>query len=666
MRFKFKLRLRDKMIIFILSAIIVIFGLVETIVGTKLNGIIKEFAFDYGISISEKYANELLAELNQNMGVAKTLSYTLNGIEKIDSTTRARQIRNAVLKNIENNDNLVMTWFNTEMKYTDPTYNKDYGRESISAFINEGGESELMIQYKDLDGHNEGSLYYDIKTEKKIVAVEPYVDTYGGKDVLMTSLCVPMLTNGNFVGLAGVDISLEHFNKVISEIDLFKGNEIITIISNEGTIIGHTDKNLTGKKLLEEFPELRDQMILQKVRKGQRFSFITEKDGYYWFSAFAPILIDGTKTPWSFEITIPVRTILAKARKTIAYSIIAILFSLALIVGVILVIARNITRPVGLATHALKQLSTGNIDVNQMVNIKSGDEIEEMGDSVNRVIEGLNRTEQFAREIEKGNLDAEYNLLGENDSLGHALLSMRESLKTAHKLETERKAEEEKKNWTTHGVAKFSEILRQDNDDLEKLSLNIISGLVKYVGAIQGGLFLLNDNDRSDEFIEMMSCYAYDRKKFMEKRIEVGEGLIGRCFIEKKTIYLTDVPNSYVNITSGLGKDNPSCILIVPLVLNEKVYGVIEIASFKLIEDYQIEFIEKIGESIASTVSSVRINVRTANLLEQTQQQAEEMAAQEEEMRQNMEELQATQEEASRREEELRKEVEELRMKLGE
>jgi GAF domain-containing protein len=239
-------------------------------------------------------------------------------------------------------------------------------------------------------------------------------------------------------------------------------------------------------------------------------------------------------------------------------------------------------------------------------------------------------------------------------------------LKKASEEDRKRKEEDDQRNWASQGLAKFSDILRKSSNDLEEFSYEIISQIVKYTNSNQGGMYVINDIDKNDIYIEMKACYAFDRRKYLQRQIRIGEGLVGRCYQEKEKIYLTEIPNDYIKITSGLGDENPRALLIVPLIYNDVIYGLIELASFKDIPDYVIEFIERVGESIAATISSVKSNIQTTYLLEQSQQQAEEMSAQEEEMRQNMEELRATQEQSARREEELHHEVEELRKRLSE
>ncbi len=322
-----------------------------------------------------------------------------------------------------------------------------------------------------------------------------------------------------------------------------------------------------------------------------------------------------------------------------------------------LILAQLVIKPIKKIKNILIMMGNG-IMPNKQIK-ESNDEIGEMAEALNALIRGLKETADFSIEIGKRNFESPFVPLSEDDDLGNALLEMRTNLKHATEEEARRKKEDDQRNWASQGIAKFSDILRQNNDNIEKLTYDVISNLVKYCDANQGGLFIVNDDDKNDQFIEMSSAYAFNRKKFLEKRIEKGVGLIGRAVQESETIYITDIPDNYITISSGLGDDNPKSIVIVPLVVNDNVYGVIEMASFREFEKYQIEFVEKIGENIASTLSAVKVNIRTAELLETTKQQAEEMRAQEEEMRQNMEELQATQEESSRRETELEKQVEE-------
>ncbi|BDD08610.1 hypothetical protein FUAX_10420 [Fulvitalea axinellae] len=268
------------------------------------------------------------------------------------------------------------------------------------------------------------------------------------------------------------------------------------------------------------------------------------------------------------------------------------------------------------------------------------DEIINIQKSFAQLEESVRKSSSFAASIGKGQYDHQFQPLSDKDILGNSLLEMRNSLEMVNK-------EAKQRSWATTGLAEFGETLRQNNQDLAKLCEKTLAKAVKYLNANQGALFVINDSE-TEPYLELASCYAWKRKKYLSKKIMQGEGLAGQAWIERSKIFMTDIPDDYVNITSGLGKALPSCLLVMPLIVNETVYGVLEIASFKVFEQYEVEFVEKLSENIASTLSSVKTTEKTQMLLEESTQMTEQLRAQEEEMRQNMEEMIATQEELER------------------
>lgn len=310
---------------------------------------------------------------------------------------------------------------------------------------------------------------------------------------------------------------------------------------------------------------------------------------------------------------------------------------------------RRMRRSLGDAIGVLNKLVEGDTSGNA---VPGDDELRPVIEAANTLSNNLQRASEFAQHIGDGNVDHDFKAVGENDSLGNSLLQMRQKLKQINE-------EDRMRNWSTAGLAKFADILRR-NDDYRDLAEIIVSDLVKYTKSNQGGMFIVNQDNENDTHLELIACYAFERKKYLQKRVEIGTGLVGQCYLEQRTIFLKQVPQDYVNITSGLGGANPSSLLIVPLKVNGAIEGVLEIASFKDYQPHEIEFVEQVGEIIASTISNARINDRTRRLLEESQQHSEELRAQEEEMRQNMEEMQATQEQMHRQTEEMRKMQENL------
>lgn len=236
--------------------------------------------------------------------------------------------------------------------------------------------------------------------------------------------------------------------------------------------------------------------------------------------------------------------------------------------------------------------------------------------------------------------------LEDKDVLKRPLINLRDTLKTNKEIVDEQRNADEKRNWYAEGYAKFGEILR-NNSDFEKLAFNIIKELTTYVGAIQGGFYHLEES-MGDKYFDLVAFYAYGRKKYADKQVAWGKGLIGTAARERKTIHMDNLPDGYISVTSGLGHANPSQLVVVPLISEGEIFGVLEITSLSQFSEDHVAFIEKVAENTASTLSNVRMNLRTSQLLEESKEQAQALASQEEEMRQNMEELKATQEEAAR------------------
>jgi CHASE3 domain sensor protein len=272
-------------------------------------------------------------------------------------------------------------------------------------------------------------------------------------------------------------------------------------------------------------------------------------------------------------------------------------------------------------------------------------------DIIENSIQNLKKASVFIKGMASGNYSINWpGLTPENEALNQEnlagdLIKLRDEMKKV-------KETDEKRIWSTEGLAKFSDVARNNQNNIEKLSNEVVRFLANYLKAQQGSLFILHNEEDEEPYLQMAACYAFEKKKFIEKRVEIGSGMVGQAYMEGETILLTQVPSGYITITSGMGDATPNCVIIVPMKYNDRVEAILELASFSVFQSHEIEFLEKAGEVIASSIFATKINERTTKLLNETQHQAEILKAQEEELRQNMEEMQATQESMRREERE--------------
>lgn len=648
---KLRLSLRNKIQFYLISLSTLIYVVAIGYIGISA----KKEAYQESTALvqaqTEKHALSVQCLMNEYMTVIRTLSQSFSTYSQLPRETWDSLFNQMYDQVYRSNPDFYNLWDSWELSRIDPEWTKPYGRVSNEHFKS-NGIFKSNQDLRSLDGDSE--LYAFLKRSKNEVVLPIYEDLYSenkGVKKIMTSLTSPILDEQGYVGLVAVDITLEKFQEMVERISInkFEGSYAF-LITQEGKYAGHPNNQKLNTKA-EFFT--KDSLKIDLEKKWNRNETFTieaydENDNPHYV-AFAPIKMGRSDETWYLGIDVPLNSIMAQADRNFMISIVVGLIGIILLSFVIYIVTLNITRPIERITSSLKKLSKGHINKNMKFHASSGDEIEEMSNALNASIEGLEEKTTFANEIGQGNLDYAFSLRSDDDLLGHSLIDMQKSLQQARKEEDIRKEEDRKRQWVNEGLAKFADILRQNNDNIQQLGDDIISNLVKYLDANQGGLFLLTEEEGVEPVLDLLSAFAFDRKKYHQKRIPYGEGLVGTCAIEKESTYLTEIPNDYIEITSGLGDSNPTSILLVPLKLEEKIFGVTELASFHELEQYQIDFVEKVAESIASTLSSVKSNMQTNELLEKFQQQSEELAAQEEEMRQNLEELQATQEEAARK-----------------
>ena len=238
----------------------------------------------------------------------------------------------------------------------------------------------------------------------------------------------------------------------------------------------------------------------------------------------------------------------------------------------------------------------------------------------------INKNASFAKEIGEGNYNISIEPDGDQDILGKSLMVMRENLLANHKKETEQ-------NWISEGKNMVSNILRIYNK-LEELGDSVLEHLITYIEATQGAIYLFNEDEKK---LVSLSTYAYSSKKNLNNEYKIGYGLIGQCAYEKDYIYRTEIPDDYFTITSGiLGEKKPKSLLLVPLISDDQLQGVIEIASLReKIPELTIKLVKELADIIARTIYNLRINQKTERLLEESQKMTVELKENEEKLREN-------------------------------
>jgi PAS domain S-box-containing protein len=578
----------------------------------------------------KKYANHL--------GSLSALQSGIRQLQENDTTLNQDSLKTTVLYNIQNevrlfSDNytlsgVAITDINGDVLFNSNSNLSDLSQgNNVSATFPDFFEAALI-------GDN-FSTVVELGNEKHVLYGKPLIDDYNS--------------------VAGVLILVKSMTPVYELLYKKGRNDYETI---ESILASQDEKKVSYLSKLRFVP---DSLAPESVTLGEKNSVSVQeaakgKNGYALDKDYAgnEVLAAWTNIPsigWGLVTKVNSSELDEQSGSLLGNFAIAGLILLFFTFIISLIFSKVLVNPIKSLKETLKLLGKGILPNN--VPKKSDDEIGEMAVILDNFISSLKNTATFAKKIGEGDFDADFKPISEEDTLGNSLINMRNSIQEAEKRDKER-------NWIVTGVAETGEILRS-NDDLEQLGDEILAYVTDKINAIQGAFYVLNDDDSDDYFLEMKSSYAYNKKKYMNARFKFAEGLVGQSAIEQDTLLRTEIPYDYVTVTSGLlGDKRPTCILLVPLITDEKVYGVLEFAGFEKFDSSQVKFVEEISLIIARTVFNIKVNERTRKLLAESQEMSQELQEQQEILRQNAEEMEATQEELKRTNQRLEDQIEEV------
>lgn len=386
--FKFR-KLKVKLLVLIGIVVCISFSATLGFVLVQFNDTAKTKSFNEAREKAKYYGMYVQAELDAAMDVTRDLAQTFESIKTIGDTNR--ETMNAIMGQfLIKNPDFYCVWTMWEPNALDGRDNEfinfnDYydetGRFATYWYRDNG---KVVGDYND---DYEVDYYVIPKETKEETILEPYYDDINDKNVLMTSTIVPIIVEGEFLGVVGIDISLDSLQEKSEEIT-FYDTGYISIVSNNGVYVAHKEDNHIGKDIgnTKERVEAKKAIKIGELYENTIKSNFLDTDV---FRVYTPINIGDAKKPWSVSVSIPINKILEDVNRVVMYSIIIGILSLILILIMLLIITNNTIGPINKTKDMLKDIAEGEGDLNKRLELNTNDEIGEFSKYFNLFVEKI-------------------------------------------------------------------------------------------------------------------------------------------------------------------------------------------------------------------------------------------------------------------------------------
>ena len=427
-------------------------------------------------------------------------------------------------------------------------------------------------------------FYLEAKKVGDTIISKPYNFIVNGENKLIITIAKPLYNKKQFIGVVGIDISMEYFEKIV--LGFMNKDEKMVLVDEAGKIIFNSyDVNLNNKNVSEfgvEMSPIIDELNIKNSISRERIER---------YEIISKIKIPQINTNWYVCFFTDLKVLTNKTVKTTYRSITIGVMILIVTLGLLWIAIDKITLPIVAFIEKMKKFDLDKLDVKFDVEDNSSIEFVELSKGYSSLIDKL-----------KENLD-------------------------------ERKS----RDWVQKGQMDLNDI-SQTSHDLQNLLIQLISFITKKIDGQVGVIYLLNEKSQEKQY-ELSASYAFKRRKGLPNVFKIGEGLIGQAALEKEIIVVSDIPKDYISINSGVGSSVPANIVVIPCNYQDKVVAVLEIASTSEFSELVIEFLELAKISIGIAINNI-LNFETVEkLLDAANEYAEKLQIQQEELRVTNEEL---------------------------
>jgi methyl-accepting chemotaxis protein len=390
------LRLKSKLLVYILVSFTLIYGATLTFISFQLKqNALKnsEEIIDANLNAS---CNLIQNDINQVISSVNTIRDNYNNYLAMDEAYREKVFGDILYGWCQNNPELLSTWQIWELKALDPTYDLRNGRQRNVVFrLN----NKLTQTSEVVDQNNDvlTSLYYQARDYNQSDVWNPYYDVVTKElaGILMTSITAPLQdANGNYLGLVGVDISLNEMSKIIQNMKSYEG-AISYLVARDTSIVAHTKTELISEKLLDANKSVNPEYFeaLNKTAKEEAYSFEyknSDTDQEY-YATFTPVKFDGIETTWTLGTEVPKSIILKEANNIFYTSLLIGFLGLVILYIIVYITAGKVVQPIVRSAEIAREIADGKLNAVINVDDSQQDEAGDLGRALQDMIVNLKK-----------------------------------------------------------------------------------------------------------------------------------------------------------------------------------------------------------------------------------------------------------------------------------